>query len=87
MRELRQERDTPGWKEPFDPSISSLTRQVAEMSQQRKESTRSRKRDNDETTIDMSDDDSNLSSLGASCKSAANNKSRNVRSCHRSDSY
>ena len=36
MWELRQERDNPGWKEPVDPSIASLTRQVAEMSQQLK---------------------------------------------------
>ena len=87
MWELRQERDNPGWKEPVDPSIASLTRQVAEMSQQLKDSTRGRKRDNDENTMDMTDDDSNLSSLGASRKSSASNKSRNVCSRHRSDSY
>ena len=87
MWELRQERDTPGWKEPVDPSIASLNRQVAEMSQQLKDSTRGRKRDNEKTTMDMSDDDSNLSSLVASRKSAARNKSGNFCSHHRSDSY
>ena len=87
MWELRQERDTPGWEEPVDPSIASLTCQVAETSQQMKDSTRGRKRDNDETTMDMSDDDYNLSSLGASRKSAASNKYRNVHGRHRSDSY
>ena len=70
MRELRQKRDTPGWQEPVDPSIDSLTCQVSEMSQQLKYSTRGRKRDNDETTMDMSDDDSKISSLGASRKYA-----------------
>ena len=87
MWELRHERDTPGWKETVDPSIASLNCQVAEMSQQLKDSTRGRKRDNEKTTMDMSDDDSNLSSLGESRKSAARNKSRNVRGRHRSDSY
>ena len=87
MWELCQEFDTPGWKEPIYHSIASLTRKVSEMIQQLKESTRGRKRDNDETTLDMSDDDTNLSSLGASRKSAASNKYRNVCSCHRSDSY
>ena len=87
MWELCQERDTPGWKEPVDPSIASLTRQVAEMSQQLKDSTHGRKRDTEETTMGMSDGDSNLSSLGASRKSAASNKSRNVCGHHRSDSY
>ena len=62
-------------------------RQIAEMSQQLKDSTRGRKRDNDKTTMDMSDDDSNLSSLGASRKSAASNKSCNVCSRHHNDSY
>ena len=61
MWEIRQERDNPGWKEPVDTSIASLTYQVAEMSQQLKDSTRGRKRDNDETTMDMYDDDSKLS--------------------------
>ena len=87
MWELRQECDTPGWKEPVDTSIASLTRQVAEMSQKLKDSTRGRKRDNDKTTMDMSDDDSNLSSLGASLKYAASNKSRNVCGRQCSDSY
>ena len=87
MWELRQERDTPGWKEPVDPSIASLTCQVSETSQQLKDSTCGRKRDNDETTLDMSDDDTNLSSLGASRKSTASNKSLNVCIRHRSDSY
>ena len=87
MWEIRQERDTPGWKYPVEPSIASLTRQVSEMSQQLKDSTRGRKRDNDKTRMDMFDDDSNLSSLGASRKSVASNKSRNVRSHHRSDNY
>ena len=87
MWELCQESDTPGWKELVDPGIASLTRQGTEMSQQLKESTRGRKRDNEKTTMDMSDDDSNLSSLGESRKSAARNKSGNFRSHHRSDSY
>ena len=73
MWELLQERDTPGWKDPVDPSIASLTRQVAEMSQKLKDSTRGRKRDNNEHTMDMSDDDTNLSSLSVSRKSAATN--------------
>ena len=87
MWELRQERDTPGWKEPVDPSIASLTRQVPEMSQQLKDSTHGRKGDNDEHTMDMSDDDTNLSSLNASRESAASNKSHNVCGRHCSDSY
>ena len=57
------------------------------MSQKLKDSTRGRKRDNDKTTMDMPDDDSNLSSLGASRKYAARNKSRNICGRHRSDSY
>ena len=73
MWELRQERDTPGWKEPVDTSISSLTRQVSEMGHQLKDSNRGRKRDNDKHTMDMSDDDTNLSSLSASRKYAASN--------------
>ena len=87
MWELREERDKPGGKDPVDTSIASLTRQVAEMSQQLKESNRGRKRDNNKTTMDMSDDDYNFSSLGASRKSAASNKYRNVHGRHRSDSY
>ena len=87
MWELRQERDTPGWKEHVDTSIVSLTRKVAEMSQQLKDITRGRKRDNDENTMDISDDDFNISSLGASRKSSASNKSRKVSICHHSDSY
>ena len=57
------------------------------MSQQLKDITRGRKRDNDENTMDISDDDTNISSLSASRKSAAINKSRNVRDRYRSDSY
>ena len=87
MWEVHQEHDTPGWKEPVDPGIVSLTRQDSEMSQQLKDSTLGRKRDTEETTMDMSDDDSNLSSLGASRKSVARNKSCNIRSRHRSDIY
>ena len=87
MWELLQERDSPGWKVPVDTSIASLTRQVSEMSQQQKDITCVRKRYNDKTTMAISDDDSNLSSLGASRKSAASNKSRNVCGRHRSDSY
>ena len=87
MWELCQERDTAGWKEPVYPSIASLTSQVAEMSQQMKYSTRGRKRYNDEHTMDMSDNDTNLSSLIASRKAAASNKSRNICGRHRSDSY
>ena len=87
MWELLQARDNPGWKEPVDPGIASLTHQVAEMSQQLKDSTRGRKRDTEETTMDMSDDDYNLISLGASRKYIASNNTRNVRSHHRSDSY
>ena len=85
--EIRQDHDTPGWKEPVDHSIASLTRQVAEMSRQLKDSTRGRKIGNDETTMNMSDDDSDLSSLCASHKYVASNKSCNVRGCHHSDSY
>ena len=40
------------------------------MSQKLKDSTRGRKRDNDETTMDMSDDDYKISSLVASRKYA-----------------
>ena len=87
MWELRQERDTPGWKEHVDPSIASLTRQVAEMIQRLKYSTRGRKRENNEFTMDMSDDDINLNSLVASYKFAASNKSCNIRGRHLSDSY
>ena len=57
------------------------------MSQQLKDSTRGRKRDNDEHTMDMSDDDTNISSLSASRKYSASNKSRNVRGRQRSDTY